>query len=191
MHGRRICDYEEYQDSPVCLDNNKNHNGEIGEGEAWRSGQRLFGSPKGKAKHISNDLCKEYLNYNISKETYKKNTIKSQIKNALPSGLDYGLMCAIGVYDEVTNRFTGPCKGDSGGSLVIWDKNERKTLTGIVSGGIGCGQGYPGWYTKVFSYRDWISCAMEKTVEFNYDFDKIEKTCTEVSKLEKKKKGKV
>ena len=49
--------------------------------------------------------------------------------------------------------FSGSCVGDSGGPLFvnITDTNSdiRQTLTGIVSGGVGCGLNIPGWYTKV------------------------------------------
>ena len=39
------------------------------------------------------------------------------------------------------------------------ENNEnRSTLIGIVSGGIGCGQGIPAWYTKVSFHSDWIRC---------------------------------
>lgn len=45
------------------------------------------------------------------------------------------------------------CQGDSGGPLIVNDK-----LVGIVSWGIGCAQeNYPGVYTKVQKYGDWIN----------------------------------
>ena len=48
------------------------------------------------------------------------------------------------------------CKGDSGGPL--WYKINGTTYqVGIVSGGKGCGaRGYPGFYTRIAHYRDWI-----------------------------------
>ncbi|CAL4099971.1 unnamed protein product, partial [Meganyctiphanes norvegica] len=48
------------------------------------------------------------------------------------------------------------CQGDSGGPLVVMIKNHWYQL-GIVSFGIGCAQAnFPGVYTYVPYYRDWI-----------------------------------
>uniref|UniRef100_K7F516 Complement factor I n=1 Tax=Pelodiscus sinensis TaxID=13735 RepID=K7F516_PELSI len=62
---------------------------------------------------------------------------------------------------ECAGTFDGSidsCKGDSGGPLVCLDSNNRAYVWGIVSWGENCGvQGYPGVYTKVASYFEWIS----------------------------------
>lgn len=48
------------------------------------------------------------------------------------------------------------CQGDSGGPLTGLDSNGR-VLIGVVSFGRGCGRsGYPGVYTRVIAYKDWI-----------------------------------
>ena len=53
------------------------------------------------------------------------------------------------------------CQGDSGGVFAVSDKkNDRWVATGIVSWGIGCGEGY-GFYTNVLKYVDWIKKVME------------------------------
>ncbi|ABC74900.1 trypsin-like protein [Neodiprion abietis nucleopolyhedrovirus] len=45
------------------------------------------------------------------------------------------------------------CQGDSGGPMVVNDR-----LAGIVSWGNGCGRnGWPGVYTEVAAYREWIT----------------------------------
>ena len=50
------------------------------------------------------------------------------------------------------------CKGDSGGPLVCQDVNNVTYVWGIVSWGENCGKsGFPGVYTKVANYFDWIS----------------------------------
>lgn len=54
------------------------------------------------------------------------------------------------------------CQGDSGGPLVA-----NKHLVGIVSWGEGCGHNiYPGVYTRVSEYSDWIS----EKIELVYDW---------------------
>ncbi|XP_043275649.1 chymotrypsin-2-like [Venturia canescens] len=52
---------------------------------------------------------------------------------------------------------TGFCHGDSGGPLVYNDE-----IVGVVSFGVSCGIGYPDVYTRVWSYRDFISEAMSR-----------------------------
>ncbi|KAM5255842.1 complement factor I [Ctenodactylus gundi] len=50
------------------------------------------------------------------------------------------------------------CKGDSGGPLVCMDANNVTYVWGIVSWGDNCGKPeFPGVYTKVANYFEWIS----------------------------------
>ncbi|XP_075473267.1 complement factor I [Ascaphus truei] len=61
--------------------------------------------------------------------------------------------CA-GTYDGSIDA----CKGDSGGPLVCYDSNNVAYIWGIVSWGENCGEpGYPGVYTKVAHYYEWLS----------------------------------
>lgn len=50
------------------------------------------------------------------------------------------------------------CFGDSGGPIVrVGTNTSSATLVGVVSWGIGCGRaGYPGVYTNVSHYMEWI-----------------------------------
>lgn len=49
------------------------------------------------------------------------------------------------------------CQGDSGSPLMVQLPNNRWVVTGIVSWGVRCGEPkYPGVYTRVGSFVDWI-----------------------------------
>ncbi|XP_066972499.1 trypsin-1-like isoform X1 [Macrobrachium rosenbergii] len=57
------------------------------------------------------------------------------------------------------------CGGDSGGPLTV-EENGRHVLAGITSFGHGCGEkGYPGVYTRVTAFLDWI---LENTKDAAY-----------------------
>ena len=50
------------------------------------------------------------------------------------------------------------CSGDSGGPLMVQEDEENKMyLRGVVSFGTRkCGKGFPGVYTDISYYIDWI-----------------------------------
>ena len=49
------------------------------------------------------------------------------------------------------------CQGDSGGPLVNTDSNGTVYLVGLTSFGVGCARPrYPGVYTEVSFFQDWI-----------------------------------
>ena len=84
-----------------------------------------------------------------------------------------------GIYNG--EHFSGACRGDDGGPLTVevdgqYDQyyiiniinvevDGQTTLVGIVSGGLGCGNGIPNWYTRVSFYEEWIACIQEKSRE--------------------------
>ncbi|XP_053548791.1 complement C1r subcomponent [Bombina bombina] len=87
---------------------------------------------------VSRDKCQRYVD---SKRKISKNYIFSQ--NMFCAGLA-----------ESSIKKKDSCQGDSGGPFA-YDNNGTWMLTGLVSWGINCGQGY-GFYTKVNNYIDWI-----------------------------------
>jgi len=185
--GRRVeYDYDVYGDAPSCMDRGIPKDGKIGTIQGY--GLTEFGSRgqllEANVTIISNEECKDQLDYN----TTENSVAQRQINQALPQGLNYGLLCARG--ETVTNKCgdlvtKGSCKGDSGGPLTTKDDDGRTTLVGIVSGGIGCGKGIPGWYTKVEFHSKWIQCIVEtsRTVTRKRD---IEKACVEATEKPKK-----
>ena len=57
-----------------------------------------------------------------------------------------------------------------------------KTLIGVVSGGAGCGDGVPGWYSKVSYHIDWIRCIIDKSGEFNNNQQQVMEACMDTIK---------
>ncbi|XP_069702855.1 trypsin-1 [Periplaneta americana] len=54
------------------------------------------------------------------------------------------------------------CQGDSGGPLLVQAHDDKLEIVGIVSWGVGCGRpGYPGVYTRVSRYSDWVKRNMQ------------------------------
>lgn len=60
--------------------------------------------------------------------------------------LNDGIMCTRNA------NGTGTCYGDSGGPLAF-----NNTLIGLVSWSVGCSNGYPSIYTRIFPQLEWIN----------------------------------
>lgn len=67
------------------------------------------------------------------------------------------------------------CQGDSGGPLVVGDGAGGYIQVGVVSNGAGCASvGNYGTYTRVASFRDWLSSKMSPPVYTNWVYLPIE-----------------
>ena len=111
---------------------------------------------------ITNQECRDMLRHNAT----QRRLVKNKVKKALPGGLR-GLFCSQGELSE-EGVFKATCKGDSGGPLTTGDPHnqQRNTLIGIVSGGAGCGQGVPAWYTNMAYHANWFNCILDKSIEY-------------------------
>lgn len=73
--------------------------------------------------------------------------------NYTPSMISDTMLCA----GYISEGKKDACQGDSGGGLTAERSDKRHEQIGVVSWGIGCGRaGYPGVYTRVTKYLDWI-----------------------------------
>jgi secreted trypsin-like serine protease len=89
----------------------------------------------------------QYVTLNITTDTYCHEAF-------LPNESIYpGMMCATDNQGDTTRD---SCQGDSGGPLTVKNSTGNFHVVGIVSWGIGCASGFPGVYTRVSDYLQWI-----------------------------------
>ncbi|PSN46607.1 Venom serine protease Bi-VSP [Blattella germanica] len=87
----------------------------------------------------NSDCTKAYSSPPVPRRNYPEGIISSQLCAGDPNG------------------GKDACQGDSGGPLVVQNGGYH-VLVGIVSSGIGCGsKAFPGVYSRVSSYVDWIN----------------------------------
>jgi len=101
---------------------------------------------------------------------------QADLAEVLPFGLSYGMICSQGIYQEDSGYFSGACRGDDGGPLTV-EADGQTTLVGIVSGGLGCGNGIPNWFTRVSFYEEWMACILEKS-RLLKSSDQVEAACS-------------
>ncbi|CAL4156013.1 unnamed protein product, partial [Meganyctiphanes norvegica] len=145
---------------PICLpkDNCKTYEGLIATISGWGStiGYNL---PETKPpEHPTNILqeaqvtvksitdCKSnYNNITIGNET---GSMFVDLEQELCAGTDQGF----------ENGGKDTCHGDSGGPISVKETGQHVQI-GVVSWGLGCAsEGYPGVYTRVSYFLDWIKC---------------------------------
>ena len=171
-----VCFSARFGDTPTCIDQGLEKEGKVatvqgfGKTESGKGGELL----EANVTVISNQKCKDIFQTNLT------STIFRQIVQSIPLGLKYGMMCTQGIYNSETNQTTGSCKGDSGGPLFQSGIEQRKTLVGIVSGGVSCGNSFPSWLTRVQSFTKWIRCILEQAVRFDNQYAKVEEHCKQV-----------
>lgn len=129
---------------------------------------------------IANDVCTDVLKSNNSGHLINNNIDGIKIADGFTIGLTDSLLCTMGKYDEDTDTYSGPCRGDSGGPLYVdhGDRNQKKlTLEGIVGGGVGrCGSNQARWYARVSAHKYWINCIIDGINEEKSKSD-IEELC--------------
>jgi len=173
--------YEKFGDTPACLDQGLE---DVLKTATVRGAGTTETGDKGilletNVTVITNQQCKDILEFNVTDNL----NIRKKLLSSLPLGLDYRLLCVQGILNPEKGIFSGACKHDSGGPLTQEDENGRTTLIGVVSGGIDCGKGYPGWYTRVEYYTSWIQCIMDKSNEFSSNSKAVNTACTKVAWL--------
>ncbi|CAN7941903.1 unnamed protein product, partial [Ixodes hexagonus] len=99
---------------------------------------------KARLPLVSNNVCNEAY---MALASYERE---------FPRGVNRDFVCA----GNITDGGVDACQQDSGGPLVInTTRNDRnfQEIIGIVSFGVDCGTpNYPGVYTRVATFRDWI-----------------------------------
>nr|XP_019579261.1 PREDICTED: serine protease 44 [Rhinolophus sinicus] len=117
--------------------------------ECWVTGWGKL-HEKGNVPEVLQEAELSIIRYEECNEILKKklNSIHTVVKK--------GTVCGYSALGK------DACQGDSGGPLVC-EYNETWVQVGIVSWGIGCGhRNYPGIYTEVSVYKDWITDLMSQ-----------------------------
>ncbi|XP_039277632.1 trypsin-7 isoform X1 [Nilaparvata lugens] len=123
---------------PICLpdDPAESYEGKIGLVSGWGTLKE-----DGKASCVLQEVEVPVLSNEDCRKTNYSDTMISD--NMMCAGYKEGLKDS--------------CQGDSGGPLIREREDKKYELIGIVSWGNGCARaGYPGVYTRVTRYVDWI-----------------------------------
>ncbi|XP_037569105.1 venom peptide isomerase heavy chain-like [Dermacentor silvarum] len=111
----------------------------LGWGHTAFGGRYAHRLQEGRVSVISNEECDEIMRRS------------SSYKVATPDGITEDFVCA------VNHTGVDACQGDSGGPLLALGLDFRWNVVGVVSFGIGCGGRFPGAYSRVTTFLDWIA----------------------------------
>jgi len=181
LNRRILYDFEKYGDSPDCLgleDKPLVGFNASQEGYGCNENYTLSDVPmRSDVRIIDRKECADYFRHNVSENAAWKARLDAQLKE----GISDDLLCSIGFERESDGVYSGPCRGDSGSGLYVTSpdndgQSKRRTVEGIVSGGIGCGLNIPKFYTRISFHEKWIKCIMRQ-VEAGKSQDQIENIC--------------
>lgn len=123
----------------------------------WASNLEVVATGWGDVSH-GGSVSKKLMEVNL---TFISNSDCGSSAYSYGNDIKDGMLCA-GTYDG--GRDT--CQGDSGGPLIVKDSEGGTYLFGVTSWGHGCGDAsFPGVYTNVRDYSDWIEIFVEWFVE--------------------------
>ena len=133
--------------SPICLPPaGSEHIGQDVEMAGW--GLLEF---NGSPSDILQEVALRVADPAVCETSYRR---LPQFDRRFPGGFQGTKVCAESRDGEPRDA----CRGDSGGPLMVQLEDNTYQLVGVVSAGVGCGHPeFPGLYTKVSAYVDWIS----------------------------------
>ena len=176
--ARRVeYDYKKFGDTPTCIDRG------LYVKENKTAAFQIYDFFKETTESvnvtvISNKRCAEILNKNIT----NNEPVHVKIREAIPFGLNYGLMCTSEEEDSISREPIpfDPSIYGSGSPLTQQDTEGRKTLIGFAPSaeGLEYDKSYPQFFTKIEFNLDWIQCIMEMLPRLGHNKEAAEKECS-------------
>uniref|UniRef100_A0A336M6F9 CSON009877 protein n=1 Tax=Culicoides sonorensis TaxID=179676 RepID=A0A336M6F9_CULSO len=120
--------------------------------DASREFKSIWATGWGKKKGEGYEGILQKLQLPLVTESQCGMTYTPKRTKRLPNGLNGKILC----YGAIRGKDT--CPGSSGGPIQVTSRNVYCSyyLVGITSAGVRCTEGYPGLFTKVSEYLDWI-----------------------------------